>query len=89
MYLSRIRLNESQRETIRAFSSPHILHGAIEQAFSGERQRNLWRIDYLNGDYYLLILVLSSLTDNISNSSDILRTTLYGRQKTIANFLIS
>jgi CRISPR system Cascade subunit CasE len=56
MYLSRIRLNESRRDTMRALSSPHILHGAIEQAFCGERQRNLWRVDHLNGNCYLLIL---------------------------------
>lgn len=56
MYLSRIRLNENRRETMRALSFPQILHGAIEKAFRGERQRNLWRIDYLNGNCYLLIL---------------------------------
>lgn len=45
-----------KRETIRALSSPSIFHGAIESSFAGERMRNLWRIDKLNGQMYLLLL---------------------------------
>ncbi|WZL79235.1 type I-E CRISPR-associated protein Cas6/Cse3/CasE [Eubacteriales bacterium mix99] len=56
MYLSRIALNSKRRETMRALSSPQILHGAVECSFDGDRQRNLWRIDWLNDICYLLIL---------------------------------
>lgn len=39
-----------------ALSNPQKFHGAIESSFSGERRRNLWRLDELGGDMYLLIL---------------------------------
>lgn len=38
-----------------ALGSPQKLHGAIERCFE-ERQRNLWRIDWLNNICYLLLL---------------------------------
>lgn len=56
MYLSRIALNAKRRETMQALSSPQLLHGAVEQSFDGDRQRNLWRIDWLNNICYLLVL---------------------------------
>lgn len=61
MYLSRIALNDKLRATMKALASPQILHGAVESCFKwdggGEkRERALWRIDYLNGVCYLLIL---------------------------------
>lgn len=56
MYLSRIRLNTKRRSTMLALSNPQKLHGAIESAFLGERERNLWRIDELCGETYLLVL---------------------------------
>ena len=60
MYLSRIALNVELRATMRALASPQILHGAVEGAFprapAGARSRKLWRLDMLNGRYYLLVL---------------------------------
>lgn len=56
MYLSRMALDVTRRRTLLALASPSMLHGAVENAFPGERQRNLWRVDSLNGKYYLLIL---------------------------------
>jgi CRISPR system Cascade subunit CasE len=56
MYLSRIALNESRRETMEALTSPQLLHGAVEQSFDGSRKRNLWRVDWLGGACYLLVL---------------------------------
>jgi CRISPR system Cascade subunit CasE len=56
MYLSRLKLDQKQRETLRALSSPHILHGAVEQSFASRDKRKLWRIDWLNGACYLLVL---------------------------------
>lgn len=56
MYLSRIALNTKQRETMRALDMPKLLHGAVESSFPGERQRNLWRIDWLGDVCYLLVL---------------------------------
>ena len=59
MYLSRIALNDKLRVTMRALASPHIIHGAVEACFLAdikERERALWRIDYLGGVCYLLIL---------------------------------
>ncbi|MEG0269934.1 MAG: type I-E CRISPR-associated protein Cas6/Cse3/CasE [Clostridia bacterium] len=56
MYLSRIAINPNRRETMAALALPNKLHGAVENCFTGEKQRNLWRIDWLHGNCYLLIL---------------------------------
>lgn len=56
MYLSRMELDLTRRETMKALAAPSRFHGAIERAFSGERKRNLWRLDALNGRQYLLLL---------------------------------
>ena len=39
-----------------ALANPQRFHGAVEQAFPGERRRRLWRLDPLGGRLYLLIL---------------------------------
>lgn len=56
MYLSRVRLNPALRPTMQALQAPQILHGAIERSFPGERQRRLWRIDWLGEACYLLVV---------------------------------
>lgn len=59
LYLSRMTLDVTKRKTLQALSSPNLFHGAVESSFDmteAVRQRNLWRIDRLNGNYYLLIL---------------------------------
>ena len=56
MYLSRMELNIKERNTMKALVSPNLFHGAIEDAFPGPRERKLWRIDRLGGNYYLLLL---------------------------------
>lgn len=56
MYLSKIRLDAANRNTLRALSAPTKFHGALESSFPGERQRRLWRLDRLNGELYLLLL---------------------------------
>ena len=56
MYLSRIAIDMEKRNTMRALDNPEILHGMVEACFSGERKRDLWRIDVLNGQTWLLLL---------------------------------
>lgn len=56
MYLSRVKLNTGKRKTQIALVSPNKIHGAVENAFAKKQQRNLWRIDQLSGESYLLIL---------------------------------
>ena len=56
MYLSRVTLDTSRVETIRALTKPAILHGAIEQSFNGEKKRRLWRIDQTDDACYVLVL---------------------------------
>lgn len=56
MYLSRVAIDLENRNTMRALDNPEILHGMVETCFSGERQRDLWRLDELNGQTYLLLL---------------------------------
>lgn len=56
MYLSRIALNAKRRETMQALVIPPIMHGAVEKSFEGERQRNLWRVDWMGDNCFLLVL---------------------------------
>ena len=56
MYLSRVELDTGRRSTMAALTSLQKLHGAVENAFSGERKRRLWRLDRLNGRMYVLIV---------------------------------
>ena len=56
MYLTRVKLDISKRETQLALSASGRFHGAVEQAFEQKQNRNLWRIDKLRGEYYILIL---------------------------------
>lgn len=56
MYLSRIPIDMSKRESLRAMNSSSVFHGALESCFEGERTRKLWRIDHLNGQDYILVL---------------------------------
>lgn len=68
MYLSRITLDTTLRETMKALVSPSLFHGAIERSFDGARERRLWRIDDLNGKKY--ILLLSEATPDLKGFSD-------------------
>ncbi|MCL4463239.1 MAG: type I-E CRISPR-associated protein Cas6/Cse3/CasE [Firmicutes bacterium] len=60
MYLSRIPLNVKRRDTMRALALPHIVHGAVESSFplklDENRERILWRVDYVRDTCYLLVL---------------------------------
>ena len=49
-------LDPTRRSTMIALTSPQKFHGAVENSFSGERRRRLWRLDSLNGKLYLLLL---------------------------------
>ena len=56
MYLTRMELVMSKRDTRKALLSPSLFHGTIESSFPGKRERRLWRVDELQGKYYLLLL---------------------------------
>lgn len=56
MFLSRVSLDLHKRATMIALANPQRFHGAVEQAFPGERRRRLWRLDPLGEKLYLLIL---------------------------------
>ncbi|MBR0217352.1 MAG: type I-E CRISPR-associated protein Cas6/Cse3/CasE [Clostridia bacterium] len=56
MYLSRTAIDLKNRNTMRAMENPEIMHGIIENCFQGERRRNLWRIDEIKGQIYILLL---------------------------------
>lgn len=60
-----MELDLTKRKTLLALVTPSMMHGAIESSFLGERCRNLWRIDKLNGRQYLLLL--SENTPNLAN----------------------
>lgn len=56
MYISRMKLDLNARCTMRALAEPKLFHGAIEASCPGPRQRNLWRIDTLGQNCYLMML---------------------------------
>lgn len=57
MYLTRLKIDPLNRNTMRALAEPKYFHGAIERGLAGERrQRSLWRIDRLEEAYYLLLV---------------------------------
>ena len=57
MYLSRVKINISIRNTIKFLSSPQVVHAAVEASFADSDQtRKLWRIDYFRGQPYMLLL---------------------------------
>lgn len=61
MYLSRVQIEEKNRQRVKDLNHLGAYHNWVESSFpdefgSGERTRKLWRIDKLQGDRYLLVL---------------------------------
>ena len=56
MYLTRMELDTDKRSTRRLLSSRSKIHGMVESAFAGSRERRLWRLDSLGGRLYILVL---------------------------------
>lgn len=56
MYLSRIPINPFKAKTQQAFSNLNIFHGAIEKAVNQTEARKLWRLDFLDNNWYLLLV---------------------------------
>lgn len=60
MLLSRIQLNVNLRDTMRALSSPKIIHNKVVTSFlrspDASFERTLWRVDYLGEKCFLLVL---------------------------------
>lgn len=56
MYLCRVKLDVTKRQTMRVLSSPNLMHKAIEESFPGVRKRRLWRVDMLHNEQYLLVV---------------------------------
>ena len=55
MYLTRMELDTEKRATRKLLCSRSKIHGMVESAFSGGRERRLWRLDTLGGGLYLLV----------------------------------
>jgi CRISPR system Cascade subunit CasE len=59
MYFSRIELDAQRRDTVRALTSPHVMHAAVENCFPEKpdtAQRRLWRTDQLCDRLYLMLI---------------------------------
>lgn len=61
MYLSRVQIEENNRQRVKDLDHLGAYHNWVESSFpeeilAGERTRKLWRIDRLNGKRYLLVL---------------------------------
>lgn len=56
MYLSRITLDLRKRATAIAVSDRSYFHRAIENSFSGGRQRPIWELDNIKGQRHLVIV---------------------------------
>lgn len=56
MYLSRVKINNHIRTSIRFLSSLQVMHATLEGCFDQkDSTRKLWRLDYLHGEPYLLV----------------------------------
>ena len=60
MYLSRVEIDDANRQKIKDLTHLGAYHNWVEQSFpqelnAHERQRHLWRIDVLGGHRYLLL----------------------------------
>lgn len=56
MYMTKLVLDGHSRLTTAYLANPERLHGAIESAFPGERQRRLWRVEEDQKDAVVLIV---------------------------------
>lgn len=57
MYLSRVKINRSVRNSIKLLGSLQVMHAAVEGCFKkDDATRRLWRLDYLHNQPYVLIL---------------------------------
>lgn len=56
MYLSRVMLDITRRDTMLALQNPAMFHGAVERAFEPRAGRSLWRLDTLGERRCLLLL---------------------------------
>jgi CRISPR system Cascade subunit CasE len=86
MYISRVDLNLSKRDTVQAMASPSRLHGAIEKGFSARHSRTLCRIDTIEERAFLLTVSevkpdLSIVADQFGFAGDV------GQYKEYAPFL--
>jgi len=59
IFLSRIEINQFRRETMRALSSPQVMHAAVAASFPPTKnavsERILWRIDKIGSAVFILI----------------------------------
>ena len=66
MYLSRVALDVKKHESMKALYNLEKLHGMTESSFLGERKRNLWRLDQMEGETYVLLLsIIPPQTNNL------------------------
>lgn len=61
MYLSRVKIDTKNRKKVKKLNHLGAYHRWIEESFPEEinnnkRSRKLWRVDYLNGSQYLLLV---------------------------------
>ncbi len=57
MYLSRVKINTSIRNTRKFLGSLQVIHASVESCFADhDTTRKLWRLDYFCGQPYLLVL---------------------------------
>lgn len=85
MYLSRIELDTSKKQTQLALVARNKFHGAIEESFNHinkDRLRTLWRLDKFNGKTYMLLLSepkpdLSNFIKQFGNASSTCETKDY------------
>jgi len=85
VYLSRIKLDVGRNKTMRAISSPQVLHAIVEGCFTC-KARTLWRLDSLHGNLYLLI-VSESKPDFDSLMAQICESDETGETKNYTAFL--
>lgn len=81
MYLSRVMIDVLDHRKIRKLTNLEVFHSWVEHCFPdemqrGERSRKLWRIDKLQGNYYLLIVSKSRPDEEVMSEYGVADTVM-------------
>lgn len=55
MYLSRVALEHTNVNAVKALSSPQVMHAMLKNCLPDNDESSMWRIDRLNGKVYVLL----------------------------------
>ena len=78
IFLSRVEINTKRKATMKFLSSLQVMHASVENCFTEDNTRKLWRLDYFKNAYYVLILSANKPDLSVIKEQ-------YGFQEQVAN----